>query len=49
MKPVTCWPIPKNPSEMCEHNYEVARRFFSFSMLERRLSLLLADCFGETL
>lgn len=31
----------------CEHNYEVARRYYSFSVLERRLSLLLADCFGE--
>ncbi|MCE5208405.1 MAG: glycosyltransferase family 4 protein [Chloroflexi bacterium] len=31
----------------CEHNFELARRYFSYSMLERRLGLLLADCFGE--
>ena len=30
-----------------EHNFELARRYFSYSMLERRLGLLLADCFGE--
>ncbi len=34
--------------EQCEQNYELAKRFFSFRMLERRLSLLLSDCFGET-
>jgi len=32
----------------CEHNYALARRYFSYTMLERRLGLLLADCFGET-
>jgi hypothetical protein len=30
-----------------EHNYELARRYYSFAMLERRLQVLLADCFGE--
>lgn len=30
-----------------EHNYELARRYFSYSMLERRLSVVLAECFGE--
>jgi hypothetical protein len=34
--------------DQCEQNYELAKRFFSFRMLERRLSLLLSDCFGET-
>jgi len=40
---------PEQTRQLCEHNYELARRFFSFSMLERHLRLLLADCFGEIL
>lgn len=38
---------PEVALEQCEHNYELARRYFSYTMLERRLGLLLADCFGE--
>jgi hypothetical protein len=38
---------PKLAIQQCEFNYELARRYFSFSMLERRLRLLLSDCFGE--
>ena len=30
-----------------EQNYRLARRYFSFSVLRRNLSALLADCFGE--
>lgn len=30
-----------------EQNYDLARRYYSFTMLERRLNLLLSDCFGE--
>jgi hypothetical protein len=26
----------------------LARRYYSYSVLERRLQLLLADCFGES-
>lgn len=33
--------------EMTEHNYELARRHYSFAMLERRLQTLLSECFGE--
>jgi glycosyltransferase involved in cell wall biosynthesis len=33
--------------EMTEYNYELARRHYSYSMLERRLQTLLMDCFGE--
>jgi glycosyltransferase involved in cell wall biosynthesis len=33
--------------EMVEHNYQMARRHYSFQMLERRLGTLLAECFGE--
>lgn len=32
---------------MVEHNYELGRRYYSYSMLERNLNTLLADCFGE--
>jgi hypothetical protein len=38
---------PEQACQQCEENYELARRYYSFSMLERRLKLLLADCFGE--
>ena len=30
-----------------ESNYQLARRYFSFTVLERRLLALLADCFGQ--
>jgi glycosyltransferase involved in cell wall biosynthesis len=33
--------------EMVEHNYQMARRHYSYQMLERRLQTLLAECFGE--
>lgn len=33
--------------EMTEHNYQLAKRHYSYTMLERRLEMLLADCFGE--
>ncbi len=39
-----------NPEQVREHtrrNYELGRRYFSFSVLERHLRLLLADCLGE--
>jgi glycosyltransferase involved in cell wall biosynthesis len=39
-----------NPAETeawAEENYQLGRRYFSFSMLERRLHSILADCFGE--
>jgi hypothetical protein len=38
---------PEQARQQCDENYELARRYYSFSMLERRLRLLLADCFGE--
>jgi mannosylglucosylglycerate synthase len=38
---------PEETHKQCEHNYELARRYYSFTMLERRLEVLLADCFGE--
>ena len=40
---------PHQAAEDAEHNYALARRYYSFTMLERRLSHLLADCFGEQL
>jgi glycosyltransferase involved in cell wall biosynthesis len=42
--------VLENPGlaqEMAEHNYQLARRHYSLSMLERRLQTILADCFGE--
>lgn len=40
---------PAEALQQAEHNYALARRYYSFTMLERRLGLLLADCFGEAL
>jgi glycosyltransferase involved in cell wall biosynthesis len=38
---------PGSCEEMTEHNYSLARRYYSFGMLERNLRTLLAECFGE--
>lgn len=38
---------PEETAEHAEHNFALARRYYSYSMLERRLELLLANCFGE--
>jgi hypothetical protein len=38
---------PEETRKQCEHNYELARRYYSYAMLERRLHVLLSDCFGE--
>jgi glycosyltransferase involved in cell wall biosynthesis len=38
---------PQLRNEMTEHNYQLARRHYSYTMLERRLQTLLAECFGE--
>lgn len=38
---------PDQACAQCEHNYELACRYYSYTMLERRLGNLLADCFGE--
>ena len=34
-------------AEMTEKNYELGRRHYSYTILERRLQTLLAECFGE--
>jgi mannosylglucosylglycerate synthase len=39
---------PDVTAEESEHNFELARRYYSYTMLERRLKLLLANCLGET-
>ncbi|MEW5939584.1 MAG: glycosyltransferase family 4 protein [Chloroflexota bacterium] len=42
--------ILQNPSraqEWAEENYQLAKRYFSFAVLERRLQSLLADCLGQ--
>lgn len=38
---------PEKFDEQCENNYAIAKRYYSFSMLERKLSHLLAECFGD--
>ncbi len=38
---------PEETQERTEKNYLLARRYFSFSVLRRRLQLLLSDCLGE--
>lgn len=38
---------PLLAAEMAEQNYELARRYYSYAMLERRLQTLLYECFGE--
>ena len=40
---------PQEAEQYAEKNYELARRYYSFTMLERRLGLLMSDCFGEVL
>ncbi len=38
---------PQLAAEMSETNYNLARRYYSYSVLERRLQTLLMECFGE--
>lgn len=33
--------------EMAEHNFQTAQRHYSYNVLERRLQVVMADCFGE--
>lgn len=37
---------PHAANEWAEKNYQLARRYFSYTVLERRLNVLLGDCFG---
>jgi glycosyltransferase involved in cell wall biosynthesis len=39
---------PAEIQDCLEQNYQLAKRYFSYSVLRRRLSMLLADCLGET-
>lgn len=39
--------FPDEAREWADMNYELARQHFSFSVLERRLQSILADCFGQ--
>jgi glycosyltransferase involved in cell wall biosynthesis len=38
---------PELAQQWTEENYQLAKRHFSFSVLERRLQSILADCFGQ--
>jgi glycosyltransferase involved in cell wall biosynthesis len=40
---------PEEAARYAEQNYALARRYYSYGVLERRLQHLLADCFGEML
>ncbi len=40
---------PEVARAQCEHNYMLAKRYYSYTMLERHLRLLLSECFGEDL
>jgi glycosyltransferase involved in cell wall biosynthesis len=33
--------------EMVNHNYELAKRYYSYTVLQQKLKALLADCFGK--
>ena len=37
---------PEESAAWAEENYQLAKRYFSFSVLERRLEAILADCLG---
>ena len=34
-------------TEMVEHNFEIARRYFSYSILRDKLNAILNNCFGR--
>jgi mannosylglucosylglycerate synthase len=38
---------PKSVDEMTEHNYELGKQFYSFTVLERQLQVLLHACFSR--
>lgn len=38
---------PDLAGRMAEHNYNLARRYYSYAVLQRRLATLIAMCFGE--
>jgi len=38
---------PAQAQEWAEENYQLAKRYFSFTVLERRLQSVLADCLGQ--
>ena len=38
---------PLEAQEWAEINYQLAKRYFSFTVLERRLQSVLADCLGQ--
>ncbi len=38
---------PEYVEEMAEHNYNLAKKFYSFAILERQLHVLFQSCFGQ--
>jgi hypothetical protein len=39
--------FPDEVQEISRQNYELGKRYYSYTVLERHLQLLLADCFGK--
>lgn len=37
---------PVLAKEMVEHNYELGKRYYSYSVLRQKLKALLSNCFG---
>jgi glycosyltransferase involved in cell wall biosynthesis len=38
---------PQLANDMADQNYRLAKQYYSYAVLERRLQTLIADCFGE--
>ena len=38
---------PNLAAEIVEHNYQLGRKYYSFAVLERRLTALINECLGE--
>jgi mannosylglucosylglycerate synthase len=43
-----CLTHPSETQAWIETNYQLANRYFSFSVLRRRLQMLISDCLGES-
>ena len=39
---------PEIAQEMTTHNYELAKRYFSYAVLRQKLRTMIVDCFGAT-
>jgi len=37
---------PERRQQMVDHNYEIAKRYYSYSVLEKRLAAIFVNFFG---